>query len=66
MTLTITTVLDKKTNKNGEPCRIGFTAEYYDSTTDIHHKGQCVYTSLESAFKRWDTINDDNPLTIEL
>ena len=66
MTLTITTVLDKKTNKNGEPCRIGFTAEHYDSNTDTHHKQKCENTDLESAFPRWDTINDDNPLTIEL
>jgi len=63
---TIVKVLDTNVDKNGTPCRVGVTAESYDSKTDIHHKEKVVYTSLESAFDRWDTINDGKPLTVEV
>ncbi len=53
-------------DKNGTPCRVGVTEESYDSKTDIHYKEKVVYTSLESSFERWDTINDGKPLTVEV
>ena len=63
---TIVKVLDTKVDKNGTPCRVGVTEESFDSKTDTHHKEKVVYTSLEEAFKRWDTINDGKPLRVEV
>ncbi len=66
MILTVVKVLDTKVDKNGTPCRVGITEESFDSKTDTHTKEKVVYTSLESAFDRWDEINNGKPLKVEV
>jgi hypothetical protein len=66
MNVTIVKVLDTKVDKNGTQCRVGITEESFDSKTDTHYKEKVVYTSLESAFARWDEINNGKPLRVEV
>ena len=45
-------VLDKDTNKNGVPCRIGFTEDYIKD--DVFYPGQIVYTENDELFDQFE------------
>ena len=50
MLLEIVRVSDKQIDKNGTPCRIGFTEDYIRED-GVFVKGEVVYTTNEKVFK---------------
>ena len=44
-------VLDMETNKNGVPCRVGFTADFIKD--DVFTPGKIVYTKNDELFDQF-------------